>query len=167
MVRKRVPVPAALHAELSEYTSLIRALRTSKTLDVTHDILRHAAQRGEQGTKERDTWTRWPLPDFPVPEWQLDDEIKQLGEYTLRQLHDRDEEVREDEETSSDSDIDGLHPSTAELLVSNIGALLVHILNAVADQRPATIRSMQNRLFYMTWEDVIASIAVHGLVDQA
>ncbi|KAG5652506.1 hypothetical protein H0H81_004777 [Sphagnurus paluster] len=35
---KRKLVPAALHAELSEYSSLIRALRTSNTLDVTSHI---------------------------------------------------------------------------------------------------------------------------------
>lgn len=35
---KRTIVPAALHAELTEYSSLLRALRTSKTLDLTTQL---------------------------------------------------------------------------------------------------------------------------------
>jgi hypothetical protein len=35
---KRKPVPARLHSELTEYSSLIRALRTSNSLDVTSHI---------------------------------------------------------------------------------------------------------------------------------
>ena len=49
---KPVFVPA-LHAELTEYTNLVRVLRT---------------------------WTPWPLIDCPVPEWSLQDEIQHLAE---------------------------------------------------------------------------------------
>jgi hypothetical protein len=35
---KRRPIPAALHSEFTEYSSLIRALRTSNSLDVTSHI---------------------------------------------------------------------------------------------------------------------------------
>ena len=35
---KRTKVPAALHSELSEYASLLRALRTSNTLDLASQL---------------------------------------------------------------------------------------------------------------------------------
>ncbi|ESK97338.1 hypothetical protein Moror_17769 [Moniliophthora roreri MCA 2997] len=38
---KRKLVPAALHAELTQYSSLLRALRTSNTLDVTTQLTQH------------------------------------------------------------------------------------------------------------------------------
>ncbi|KAF5384124.1 hypothetical protein D9615_003276 [Tricholomella constricta] len=43
---KRKLVPAALHSELTEYSSLIRALRTSNTLDVTSHIAKAGPGRG-------------------------------------------------------------------------------------------------------------------------
>ncbi|KAL4074728.1 hypothetical protein V8B97DRAFT_1868391 [Scleroderma yunnanense] len=167
MVEKRAAVSAPLHAELTEYTNLIRVLRTTRTLDLTAHLLEYAAQRRQQEDQEdpeKDTWTRWPLLDFPVPEWRLDDEIVVLGESALRQLHDKEDDGGE---TDSDiTNIDSLHPSAAHLLVSHIGALLVHILNVLADQRPSTAASTRNRLLPMNWEDVIALLAVHGVVDQ-
>ena len=39
-------VSAALHAELTEYASLLRALRTSHTLDLTNHLTKHANSRG-------------------------------------------------------------------------------------------------------------------------
>lgn len=39
---KRTKVPAALHSELSEYSSLLRALRTSNTLDLSSQLTAHA-----------------------------------------------------------------------------------------------------------------------------
>ena len=45
---KRRPVPAALHAELSEYSSLLRALRTSDTLDLTSHLLQASSYRSQQ-----------------------------------------------------------------------------------------------------------------------
>lgn len=169
MVEKRVAVPPSLHAELTEYTNLIRVLRTTRTLDLTNHLLQYATQRRQQEDSKRDTWTRWPLLDFPVPEWPLDDEIMVLSESVFRQLQD-DEDAREVGESSSDittTNTANLHPSAAHLLVGNIGALLAHILDILADQRPSTTASMQPRLFPMNWEDVIASLAVHGVVDQA
>ncbi|KAI0767445.1 hypothetical protein C8Q74DRAFT_1318114 [Fomes fomentarius] len=50
---KRPIVPAALHAELTEYSSLLRALRTSKTLDLTTHLTEppppHAARPFVEG----------------------------------------------------------------------------------------------------------------------
>ncbi|KAI0340448.1 hypothetical protein BDW22DRAFT_426067 [Trametopsis cervina] len=41
--RKRTAVPAALHSELTEYSSLLRALRTSNTLDLASQLTTHAS----------------------------------------------------------------------------------------------------------------------------
>ena len=139
---KRVFVPAALHAELTEYTNLVRVLRTTRTLDLTAHLLHHAAQR-----TDTDTWTPWPLIDCPVPEWSLHDEIQHLAESVAHE----------------DADSDSLSAH----LVLHTGAVLVHILNLLADQRPSAPGSMQNRLWAMNWEDVLSLLAVNGVVDPA
>ncbi|KAI6129124.1 hypothetical protein EDD17DRAFT_385371 [Pisolithus thermaeus] len=173
MVKKRAVVAAPLHAELTEYTNLIRALRTSRTLDLTTHLLQDAAQqRQSQGSSraaERDTWTRWPLPDFPIPEWRLDDEVKTLGELILRQLGEvpKEDSITYGQGDASDPEADDLHPPITQLLVAHIGALLAHVLNALADLRPATVASMQNRLSPLNWQDVVNALAAQGVVDQA
>lgn len=45
---KRKLVPAALHSELTEYSSLLRALRTSDTLDVTSQLTKYHVQKGKE-----------------------------------------------------------------------------------------------------------------------
>ncbi|KAI6117596.1 hypothetical protein EDD16DRAFT_1707661 [Pisolithus croceorrhizus] len=156
MVKKRAAVAAPLHAELTEYANLIRALRTSRTLDLTTHLLQDAAQQGQsQGSNKaaaRDTWTRWPLPDFPIPEWRLDDE---------------EDSIADGQGDASDPEADDLHPPITQLLVAHIGALLAHVLIALADLRPATVASMQNRLSPLNWQDVVNALAAQGVVDQA
>lgn len=44
---KRKPIPKVLHSELTDYTSLLRALRTRNTLDVTSHIMRTAPSKGD------------------------------------------------------------------------------------------------------------------------
>ncbi|KAF8552608.1 hypothetical protein OG21DRAFT_1511251 [Imleria badia] len=127
---KRAFVPTALHAEFTEYTSLVRVLRTARTLDLTAHLIQHA-----HTDKQGDTWTLWPLIDCPVPEWSIQDEIHQLA--------------------ARDDDAVVLHTT----------AVLVHILNLLADQRPSAPGSMQNRLWAMNWEDVISLLAVSGVLD--
>ncbi|KAF9237020.1 hypothetical protein BU15DRAFT_76390 [Melanogaster broomeanus] len=172
---KRTLVPAALHAELTEYTNLIRALRTSRTLDLTTHLLEHAAQQrqqvdeGQEKSTERDTWTPWPLIDFPVPEWSFEDEIRQLGESVARQMEGWEAGANSDEDGNDNeegADLDLLPPPVTNLLVEHAGSILVHVLNAMADQRPSTAGSMQNRLWAMNWEDVISVLAVSGVVDK-
>lgn len=176
MATKRAFVPAALHAELTEYTNLVRVLRTRRTLDLTAHILQHAAQhKGKEKEKDTDTWTSWPLIDCPVPEWSLEDEIQQLGEAVVqkqvraaRALDDGEVDRTTDHDgldLDSDSDLEGLSPTAVKRLVLFTGSVLVHILNLMADQRPSAPGSMQNRLWAMNWEDVISLLAVGGSVD--
>ncbi|KAF5392790.1 hypothetical protein D9757_000855 [Collybiopsis confluens] len=78
---KRKPVPAALHAELTEYSSLLRAIRASDTLDITSQLTRHhigkgkekaveAFQNDEQGDvmNEDDEEDFYSLPDTDPPD---------------------------------------------------------------------------------------------------
>ncbi|KAF9078517.1 hypothetical protein BDP27DRAFT_1412486 [Rhodocollybia butyracea] len=46
---KRKPIPTSLHSELTEYSSLLRALRTNDVLDVAGQITRHFELRKEKG----------------------------------------------------------------------------------------------------------------------
>ena len=131
-----------LHAELTEYTNLVRVLRTTRTLDLTAHLLHHAAQH-----TDTDTWTSWPLIDCRVPEWSLHDEIQHLAESVAHE--------------DADSDSPSSH------LVLHTGAVLVHILNLLADQRPSAPGSMQNRLWAMNREDVLSPLVVNGAVDPA
>ena len=52
MPKSRSHVPAALHSELTEYASLLRALRTTKTLDLAEHLIRHP--RRDQGSPSDD-----------------------------------------------------------------------------------------------------------------
>lgn len=56
MPGKRKAVSKALHAELSEYAALIRALRTSHTLDLTAQLIRHEQENSlyEDGPDDLD-----------------------------------------------------------------------------------------------------------------
>ncbi|EKM57226.1 uncharacterized protein PHACADRAFT_59839, partial [Phanerochaete carnosa HHB-10118-sp] len=107
---KRLRVPAALHSELTEYSSLLRALRTSNTLDLASQLTVPASgptslheddaasetSLGDESESERpltetkkapkDTWTRWPLlaGDVYVTEWSLEDEVRSIATQALQ-----------------------------------------------------------------------------------
>jgi len=124
MSRRQV-VPVALREELTEYSSLLRALKTSHSLDLlvnltepyvknrdgeidsdndddeqhsTSAIARTDVQAGigsgfkrkhldteSKHWRNRDQWTRWPIPtkDVPPPDWSLQDEIREIIERVL------------------------------------------------------------------------------------
>lgn len=59
-------VPAALHSELTEYSSLIRALRTSNTLDVTTHITKpHRTHDDGLNSEDDDSDSQEGGEDFP------------------------------------------------------------------------------------------------------
>ena len=60
MPGKRQRVPAVLHSELQEYSSLLRALRTSSTLDLASQLTQHASASSSQhgSAQTRSTTTR-------------------------------------------------------------------------------------------------------------
>ncbi|KAI0729916.1 hypothetical protein C8Q72DRAFT_794189 [Fomitopsis betulina] len=51
-MNKRKRVPAALHAEIHEYSALIRALRTRDTLDLTSQLIRANAASSQAATDD-------------------------------------------------------------------------------------------------------------------
>lgn len=176
---KRKAVPTALRSELEEYSSLLRALRTNDTLDLSSQLLRAASSpqpsEGDNthgtsfaepsgsgsGTRPRkDTWTRWPLliQDVPVPEWTLQDEVERLANKLLQSPRNSAEEAEEDAEEPIDSvAIENLTLETTEYLS--------HLLAAIAAHVPMVGGSMQNRLKPLNWENVLAIVGATGLVD--
>ena len=105
-INPRLPrqyIPTALHSELNEYSSLLRALRTNNILDVSHHLTQHGradssssdesdqesdepssatdepvtGEKRKRPVRKRDTWTRWPLllNDLHQPTWSFQDEI--------------------------------------------------------------------------------------------
>jgi hypothetical protein len=97
---KKQRVSAALHFELTEYASLLRALRTRDAMDLTthltkpspfslHELLDDPqAKTSKKVTpqQKRDQWTRWPLllEDVPIPEWTLEDEVAVIASRVMK-----------------------------------------------------------------------------------
>ena len=101
---KKRRVPAALHFELTEYVSLLRALRTRDAMDLTAHLTKPSPftlpPQREPVTnmdnnnldapptckRKRDQWTRWPLllDDVPIPEWTLEDEVAVIASRVLK-----------------------------------------------------------------------------------
>lgn len=183
---KRKGIPAALHSDLSEYSSLLRALRTSETLDLASQLTKPLPQavvsrlevgeyvnppgpststvpQGKEGRKnaiEKDNWTRWPLlvGDIHPPEFGFQDEIQTLAIQALesQRLDDSDEE--------RDNDI-SLPQSLLEALTLTTSTYLGQVLAALAANIPPIEKSMQNRLSPITWEGVLEMIGASGLMD--
>ncbi|KAG2134872.1 uncharacterized protein EDB93DRAFT_1107206 [Suillus bovinus] len=169
--RKRVRVPAALHAELTEHAMLIKTIRTNHLLDLTYQLYSHAsAQRvvdrenirqGKGKLKTRDTWTTWPLIDCFIPEWRIEDEVKTLAEAVARQLKTKHlstrhpSESQNDVEEHDDDELEPLSPSLLQALVWQATKILVCILDSILEQRPAVADSMQNRMWAFNWEGVL------------
>ncbi|KAJ7130257.1 hypothetical protein C8R44DRAFT_63224 [Mycena epipterygia] len=182
---KRKRVPAALHSELSEYSSLLRALHTNDTLDVAKDITNppkrqkpgpraegssneppadpqsDAEQPKRKHTRKRDTWTRWPLlvTDIKVPEWGLEDEIEALMRLCLRNNpHLAVEETLDAGDT----------PPSLPHLAQSASNFLSSILALIALHTPARPQSMQDRLNPIGWQavlDVLGSCGDPATVD--
>ncbi|KAK7036405.1 hypothetical protein VNI00_011602 [Paramarasmius palmivorus] len=73
---KRKLVPAALHAELSQYSSLLRALRTSNTLDVTAQLTQHQESlKGKERAIESDS------EDGDLDDIDVDEELDEYNRY--------------------------------------------------------------------------------------
>ena len=176
---KRKAVPTALRSELEEYSFLLRALRTSDTLDLSSQLIRAArssqtpegdddacglplAQTAEASgsnqisRKPKDNWTRWPLliQDVPIPEWTLQDEVERLANRLLQPPNSPDEETEEYIDSAS---VKHLTLQTTEYLS--------HLFALIATHVPMVEGGMQNRLRPLNWENILAIVGTSGLVD--
>ncbi|KAJ7764522.1 hypothetical protein DFH07DRAFT_811497 [Mycena maculata] len=185
---KRKQVPHALHSELSEYSSLLRALSANDNLGVAKHITHNPPKKRRklessqpavdvaEGTsdpppeaeapkrphvRKRDTWTRWPLlvQDVKVPEWGLADEIETLVRTWLQNNPHR---------ASQDADEDP--PSILPHVVQSASNFLSGLLALIAQHTPARPQSLQERINPIGWQTVLAALASSGdpsLVDPA
>lgn len=167
-------IPAALHRELSEYASLLRALRTRDALDITkhltkNEILSDDAQTG----KLRDHWTRWPLMlnDVLEPEWSLEDEVAVVASHVLKTtLPLRPPSPSSSEEPEDDivvldmqpEDDDPDHAHYIPSLTCIISNYLSTILSRLASLTPPRPASMQNRIEPLNWRAVIDAVVSLG-----
>ena len=186
--RKLRTVPAALHSELSEYSSLLRALRTNDTLDLASQLLRTQpatstsnedpsvdleqavpspnnleSYSGSQSLAKRknlDNWTRWPLltDDIHVPEFGFQDEVKALAMQALKTQQDSSDMEDLDEETV-------LPHHLSDTITLAVSSHLSRTLAALAAHTPPAEKSMQNRLKPFGWKSVLEIVAVSGLAD--
>jgi hypothetical protein len=82
-MKKRKPVPAALHSELTEYSSLLRALRTANTLDVVshlphpHPAVSTADDNDFDSDKDPESTSEHPANP------QIHDTIPAVGQSTI------------------------------------------------------------------------------------
>jgi hypothetical protein len=155
----------ALAAELSEYTSLLRALKAADTLDVTAHLARpnndvHPAVAANTPPSTDDAaCDRWPLllQDVYVPEWSFGDEVRLLAAQAQRALSSQQEDVVE---------ADGLEEEGSDALTDAASAYLSEMLAAMAQHVPLTAKSLQNRLRPFGWESVLQIVSAGRLVDE-
>ena len=176
---KKRRVPAALHFELTEYASLLRALRTRDAMDLTAHLTKPSPftlpPQSEPVTKKvapkrkRDQWTRWPLllEDVPIPEWTLEDEVAVIASRVMKSRpsptfpvfegpleHDDPSHTDYVMNTEFDED-DPDHPFYVPYLTSITASLLSTIFSLLAKHTPPRSASMQNRIEPLNWRSVI------------
>ena len=164
MMKQRVP--AALHSELTEYASLLRALRTRDAMDLTTHLTKPSPFTPPP---KRDQWTRWPLPleDVPIPEWTLEDEVAVIASRVIKSRpaptfpvfegpleHDDPSHTDYVMNTEFDED-DPDYPFYVPYLTSITASLLSTIFSLLAKHIPARPASMQNRIEPLNWRSVI------------
>lgn len=167
-------VPAALHFELTEYASLLRALRTREAMDLTAHLTKPSPSTG----RKRDNWTRWPLllQDVPIPEWTLEDEVAVIASRVIKAPtfpvsqgpleHDDPSHTDYVMNTQCDED-DPDHPVYVPHLTSIIASLLSTVFSLLARHTPARPASMQNRIEPLNWRSVIDVIVGCGISEYA
>jgi hypothetical protein len=165
MAKRKPRANAALQSELAEYTSLLRALRTADTLDITTQLTRHSQQHAPEVSRDpkqrrhRTTGLgdRWPLlpEDVHIPEWGFEDEVRALASQASRGEGD------DDDDDDDDDDADIL-PGLYEETFAHLSAILDHIAVHV----PPTAKSLQDRFRPIGWEDVLQIVSASGAVDE-
>lgn len=173
-------MPAALHAELTEYTSLLRALRTGATRDVVPLLgsanLTSSAQDSDASESRRASpsqiepgelsgpprkrrkteskSSRWPhmSDDVHVPEWGLEDEITHLISQHTSYLN-----VCETPDGTSDGDLDDaeVHSQSLASITTLTTSYMSSILALIASHTPPRPQSMQNRISPIDWSYVV------------
>ncbi|KAF7319472.1 hypothetical protein HMN09_00285900 [Mycena chlorophos] len=190
--KRKQRVPRALHDELQDYASLLRALDTGDELGVARKIARaepgppkkrrkltHNADadeddRGEGSSsiappksrvRKRDGWTRWPLlvRDTIVPTFGLEEEIAVLARQCLR-LQNADS-LPNSNEADPDPDEEDGDESFMSAVASSASAFLSSTLALLAHHTPARPQSMQDRLNPLKWQDVLEIVAACGDAD--
>jgi hypothetical protein len=189
----RSRVPAALHSELTEYSSLLRALRTTNTLDIASQLTKpvpiasSTSQRetvtrdptpvvslpsnkrkrrggGDEGSnKRKDNWTRWPLLSGDV----------HVPEWSLE------DEIKllvsqglKLHSSTHTSNVDGEdeeemdHRPFLDALIISSSTHLSYILSLLAAHVPLAAKSMQDRYNPIAWQNVLDIVATSGLVNE-
>lgn len=237
--RKRVPV--SIHSELTQYSSLLRSLRTANTADLSSHLLpSHLSKRfgtsddsdlnertGDESvdhpsevdtsrpptpfgsefdsgstpasptTIARARWTKWPLlsGDIVIPEFSLEQEIRQIASQSLRlfdpsyvseknedKLHNPSRKPKhspsqelttppEQVSPANDSRLmmtepeEDVSPYLVRALCDGTTKHLSDILGLVAAFQPDVGISMQDRLKPVDWQDLLNIISTCGVVD--
>ena len=165
LTMKKQRVSAALHFELTEYASLLRALRTRDAMDLTANLTKPSPftlppqnEPVVNHKRNRDQWTRWPLllEDVPIPEWSLEDEVAVIASRVMKSrstptLPHTTDHVMNSEFDEDDPD----HPFYVPYLTSGTTSLLSTIFSLLAQHTPARPASMQNRIEPLNWRSVI------------
>lgn len=163
---KHSVVPEAIHSELSEYTALLRALRTNHIQDLGSHLLQSSTKSRESSVdnnasptpgatrskKQVNLWTRWPLlnDDTPIPEWSFDDEVHSIALRTLKEMC-----MRTDNEDEDDTELEAQLEPVLPYLIQSAYETLGMLLDAAQEQRPSAPKSMVNRLQPMRWQNIV------------
>ncbi|KAF5352085.1 hypothetical protein D9758_009375 [Tetrapyrgos nigripes] len=122
-------VPAALHSELTEYASLLRALRTSDTLDVTTQLTRHQEKtRAIEDTddeedyedNDEDVGTKRPGPSVSFVGMDVDDDGPVTGPSNYEDVPDHSQRKRKRQPSTTSASLS--RPTSPEVAPNQPGA---------------------------------------------
>lgn len=146
---------------------MIRALRTEHTLDLTAHLVKHLRRENpepEHGRHNRDQWTRWPLPDAPQSDWDLEDEVEVMIECQFAKKRcDTERNLDLDGEELEDY-VETLTRLITPILMQFVERILVLVEGHTFPRPP----SLQDRINPLDWRDlanILASPTASGLID--
>ncbi|KAF9452123.1 hypothetical protein P691DRAFT_268621 [Macrolepiota fuliginosa MF-IS2] len=153
-----------LVTEVEEYSSLVRALKTEHTLDLAAHLLEHFHEETKPTAQlhNRDQWTRWPLPDAPLADWDLEDEIRAIVRHWL--LEKRDLEKNLDLDDAEEDYVEDLVDHLMPILLNFLERILT-LVHAHVFPRPPCLQDRINPLNWRDLANILASPAAEDLVD--
>ncbi len=166
-----MPTSKEFRHDIQEYSSLLRALKTAATenlsehifyaqerdlevdhegladtLDVTHPLAR----------PDKESWTRWPLMTSEInpPQWTFEEEVGAIAERALK---------ADAEQTDASGLVDLVSPPDVSALTSATAFALTRMLALAAANFPLVDRHSQSRVKPSTWTEILELTEIENI----